>query len=232
MTTGLRNKKARLKKAHKFKPSSQRWLQRQLDDIYVKKAKAEGYRSRAAYKLLEIQEKYNIFHKSQVIVDLGAAPGGWTQVIQELNKPLETSKIFALDILPMDPIADVKILTGDFLSHEILHELYNALGTRPDNPSPCVDVVVSDMASPTTGHRQTDHIRVIALAETALDFALRVLKNEGAFVAKVFMGGSEAEFLKTLKQHFQKVEHFKPNSSRKDSTELYVIAQKRKGGSS
>lgn len=227
MTKGFRNTKTKLKKAHKFKPSSQRWLQRQLDDIYVKKAKAEGYRSRAAYKILEIQEKFQIFQKGQTIVDLGAAPGGWTQVIQQLAGDAST-KIFALDILPMNPMPDVTILTGDFMSDEVLDQLYNALGINPQQPLPCVDVVVSDMASPTTGHRQTDHIRVIGLAEAALDFALRVLNNNGCFVAKVFMGGSEAAFLTTLKSHFQKVVHMKPSASRKDSTELYVIAQHRK----
>lgn len=227
MTKGFRNTKTKLKKARKFKPSSQRWLQRQLDDIYVKKAKAEGFRSRAAYKLLEIQEKFQVFQKGQTIVDLGAAPGGWTQVIQQLAGDSQT-KIFALDILPMAPMADVTILTGDFLSDQVLSELYRALDMNPSAPSPCVDVVVSDMASPTTGHRQTDHIRVIALAEAALDFALMVLKENGCFVAKVFMGGGEAAFLSTLKSHFHKVTHFKPSASRKDSTELYVIAQNRK----
>lgn len=227
MTKGFRNKKSTLKNAHKFKPSSQKWLQRQMDDIFVKKAKAEGYKSRAAYKLLEIQEKYRLINSNNIIVDLGAAPGGWTQVVLQILKD-QPGKVFALDILPMDVPENVTFIQGDFLSHSVLDQLYQQLGVTPSNPHPCVDIVLSDMAAPTTGHRQTDHLRIIALAEAALDFTLQVLKKDGSFVCKVFMGGSEAMFLNALKQHFQKVLHFKPKASRKDSTELYVIALHRK----
>lgn len=225
MSKGLRNSHVQLRNARRFKPSSQKWLQRQLDDVFVKKAKADGYRSRAAYKLLEIQEKYELVSSSSVVVDLGAAPGGWTQVLRELINPTK-GQIFALDILPMDELPGVTVLEGDFTQNETLESLEAALAEK-NLLTQGVNVVVSDMAAPTMGHKQTDHMRIMNLAELALDFADRVLSPGGHFVAKLFMGGGSDEFVKELKSRFQHVNFMKPQASRKQSSEQYVIARNR-----
>ncbi|USO01910.1 MAG: RlmE family RNA methyltransferase [Alphaproteobacteria bacterium] len=226
MSKGIRNSHVQLKHARRFKPSSQKWLQRQLDDVFVKKAKVDGYRSRAAYKLLEIQEKYKLFSSRSVVVDLGAAPGGWTQVLVSLVNPKKGS-IVALDILPMDGFPGVTVLEGDFTTDETLGNLENVLAAQ-NLLHKGIDVVLSDMATPTMGHRQTDHMRIMGLAELALDFALKILRPGGHFAAKFFMGAGDGDFIALLKSHFRHVSCMKPQASRKESSELYVIARDRK----
>lgn len=205
----------RVQKATGRTESSRRWLQRQLNDPYVQAAKAQGWRGRAAFKLIELDEKFHLLKPGGRIVDLGAAPGGWTQVA--VKAVGERGHVVAFDILPMDEIAGAVILQGDFQDEDAPARVEAALDGR-------ADVVMSDMAPNTTGHAATDHLRIMALAELALDFALTVLKPGGAFVAKVFQGGSEKTFLDTLKRHFTAVRHAKPPASRKDSAELYVVA--------
>ena len=226
MLKGLRNKRSYLKNARRFKPSSQLWLQRQLSDVYVHRAKSAGYRSRAAFKLVEIQEKHKIISPTNVVVDLGAAPGGWTQVLQEIINP-NKGQIFALDILEMDPMENVHIIKGDFTTEVVFESLMQVLRSRLSNKCG-VDVVLSDMAAPTIGHKQTDHLKIMYLAELALDFALKTLNEGGHFAAKLFMGGGDQDFVKQLKQNFTHVHHMKPESSRKESSELYVVACGRK----
>ncbi len=199
--------------------SSKLWLERQLNDPYVAAAKREGYRSRAAYKLEEIADKYGILKPGGVIVDLGAAPGGWSQVAAKRVKAEDgRGAVVALDILPFDGIPGVAIFQQDFSEPEAEIRLLEALGGRR------ADAVLSDMAAPTTGHRATDHIRIMGLAEEALDFALKVLAPGGAFLAKVFQGGSEKSLLAVLKRDFSVVRHIKPKASRAESPELYVLA--------
>jgi 23S rRNA (uridine2552-2'-O)-methyltransferase len=212
---GGRGLSARLRTAKGRSAQSQRWLQRQLNDPYVKAAKAAGWRSRAAFKLIELDEKFHLLKPGGRVVDLGAAPGGWTQVA--LRKVGDRGKVVGLDLLPMDVVAGATLLQGDFQDPEVEKSVEAALGGQ-------ADLVLSDMAPNTTGHHATDHLRIMALAELALDFALRVLAPGGAFVAKVFAGGSEKEFLTILKQRFAQVRHAKPPASRKDSAELYVVA--------
>ena len=213
--TGERNLSTRLRTAKGRTTASQKWLERQLNDPYVKAAKAAGWRSRAAFKILELDERFKLFHPHQRIVDLGAAPGGWTQVA--VKRVGERGKVVALDILPMDPVNGATVLQGDFNEEAAERAVLEAL----DGPA---DLVMSDIAPNTTGHNATDHLRIIALAELALDFAIRVLAPGGAFVTKVFQGGSEKELLSRLKQNFATVRHVKPPASRKDSSELYVVA--------
>ena len=210
---------ARLKTAKGRSAGSQRWLERQLNDPYVREAKARGYRSRAAFKLAELDERFGLLKPGARVADLGAAPGGWTQV--SLHKG---ARVVALDLLPIDPIPGAVILQGDFTDVEAEARVEAALGGE-------ADLVLSDMAPNTTGHAATDHLRIMALAELALDFATRVLAPGGAFVAKVFQGGSEKAFLDTLKRRFANVRHAKPPASRKDSAELYVVATGFRGGS-
>lgn len=211
--------KVRLKKTRGRTQSSRQWLERQLNDPYVAAAKREGYRSRAAFKLEEIAGKYEILKPGGVVIDLGAAPGGWSQVAAKLVKAVEgRGAVVALDILPFDPIPGVIILQQDFSEPEADSRLLDALAGRK------ADAVLSDMAAPTTGHRQTDHLRIMGLAEEALDFALKVLAPGGAFLAKVFQGGSEKELLDLLKRNFSSVRHIKPKASRAESPELYVLA--------
>lgn len=211
------------KKSGTIKASSRRWLDRQLNDPYVLRAKTDGYRSRAAYKLLEINEKYKFLKKGQRIVDLGAAPGGWCQVASRILEATSANpSIVALDYLPMDPMAGVTVLELDFLSEEAPAKVLSALEHAPD-------VVLSDMAAPTTGHRQTDHYRTMYLCEVAMDFAIAVLKPKGSFLAKTFQGGTEGEILKKLQSCFTKVYHVKPPSSRPESVELYILALGFKG---
>lgn len=214
-TSGNRQLSTRLRTAKKRSPQSQRWLERQLNDPYVAAARAAGYRSRAAFKLVELDEKFHLLKPGARVVDLGCAPGGWIQVA--LRKLGERGAVVGLDLLPVDPIAGATILQGDFQDAEVERRVEAALGGR-------ADLVLSDMAPNTTGHAATDHLRIMGLAELALDFALRVLAPGGGFVAKVFQGGSEKVFLETLKARFATVRHAKPPASRKDSAELYVVA--------
>lgn len=195
--------------------SSQAWLTRQLNDVYVQKAKAEGYLSRAAYKLIQIDDKFKILKPGLHVVDLGAAPGGWTQVA--LSRVGPEGRVVGIDLTSMEPIGSATLICGDFTDPQIIEALKEALGGP-------VHVVLSDMAAPSTGHSQTDHLRIMALAEEAFFFAQDVLTPRGAFVAKVLRGGTEKELLTLLKRHFEKVVHFKPPASRPDSAEIYVIA--------
>ena len=209
----------RVKTAKKRSVSSTRWLQRQLNDPYVRRAQAEGYRSRAAYKLIEIDEKFGLLKKARAVVDLGITPGGWSQVVRGANP---RARVAGIDLLACEPIEGVEILEMDFMDDAAPDALIEALGSAPD-------LVISDMAANTVGHPQTDHLRTIGLAETAADFAVRNLLPGGAFVAKVFAGGADRELLTLLKRHFSTVKHAKPPASRKGSPELYVIAQGFKG---
>lgn len=192
--------------------ASQRWLARQLNDPYVAAAKAQGWRSRAAFKLLELDARCQLLRPGTRVVDLGAAPGGWAQVAVQRG-----ASVVALDLLAMDPIPGATLLQGDFADPDTPERLRAVLGGK-------ADLVLSDMAPNTTGHASTDHLRIVALAEAALDFALEVLAEGGAFVCKVFQGGSETEMLARLKRCFAVVRHVKPPASRKESSELYVVA--------
>ncbi|WP_205479200.1 SAM-dependent methyltransferase [Sphingomonas arenae] len=211
----------RIKTARGRKVGSTRWLERQLNDPYVKRAKAEGYRSRAAYKLLELDEKFGLLKGVKSVVDLGIAPGGWSQVVR---KKAPTAKIAGIDLLPTDPIEGVAILQMDFNADDAEERLKAALG----GPA---DLVLSDMAANTVGHPQTDHLRTMGLVELGLEFAKDVLRPGGAFVAKVLAGGTDNQLLAELKMHFATVKHAKPPASRKDSSEWYVVAQGFKGTS-
>ncbi len=205
--------------AHK---SSAAWIQRQAHDPYVERAKKDGYRARAAYKIIEMNEKYHFFKNGQVVVDLGAAPGSWSQyVAREFPK----SKIFAMDLLEIKPINNVEFYQGDFTSDEALRWLEEMLGLSQDETG-CgtADVVMSDMAPNTVGHKKTDHIRQMVLLEYALDFALRALKKDGTFIAKSFTGGATNDLVKQIKEHFKDVHYIKPPSSRKDSVEMFIVA--------
>jgi len=226
--TGRRNDrdmKVRVKTAKKRKSGSTIWLERQLNDPYVARARAEGWRSRAAFKLIELNEKHNLLRKGMRIVDLGAAPGGWSQVAAKvIGTSDEKPMIVGIDYLDMDPIPGVILLKKDFTEDDAPQMLIDALGGHK------VDLVMSDMASPTTGHRPTDHLRIIFLIEIAADFAIQVLAPGGTFVAKVFQGGTEHQMLAMLKKHFATTMHAKPPSSRKDSAESYLIAKGFRGG--
>ena len=193
--------------------ASQQWLKRQLNDPYVALAQAQGWRSRAAFKLIEMDDRYQLIRPNMRILDLGAAPGGWCQVAKKRG----AGQVVALDLLPVDPIQGVTMLEGDFNDPDMPDRLMALMGGPPD-------LVLSDMAPNTTGHNATDHLRIIALAELALEFAMKVLAPGGAFVAKVFQGGSEKEMLAPMKLAFASVRHAKPPASRKESSELYVIA--------
>ena len=210
----------RLKTAKGRKVSSTRWLERQLNDPYVKRAKAEGYRSRAAYKLLELDEKFGLLKGLKAVVDLGIAPGGWSQVVRRRSPK---AAIAGIDLLPTDPIDGVAILQMDFMDDEAPDRLREALGVEQ------ADLVMSDMAANTVGHPQTDHLRTMALVEAGMLFATEVLRPGGAYVAKVLAGGADNNLVAELKRHFATVKHAKPPASRKDSSEWYVIAQGFKG---
>ncbi len=215
---GQRNLKQRLKTARKRTLSSQRWLERQLNDPYVAKAKAEGYRSRAAFKLLEMNDKYKLLRPGQRVIDLGAAPGGWSQIAaREVGSIHGKGRVVGIDLLPIETMSGVDFIEMDFLADEAPGILIEMLG----GPA---DVVMSDMAANTTGHRKTDHLRIIGLAETAVHFAREVLAPGGIFIAKVFQGGTENDLLTDLKRDFAVVRHVKPAASRADSAELYVLA--------
>jgi len=208
--------------AHK---SSVAWLQRQASDPYVERAHKEGYRARAAYKLIEMNEKFHFLKNGQVVVDLGAAPGSWSQYIA---REFPKSKIFAMDLLEITPINGVEFYQGDFTSDEALQWLEEKLNLV-DADAGTVDVVVSDMAPNTVGHKKTDHLRQMVLLEYAFDFAVRALKVGGTFVAKSFTGGTTNDLLKQIKERFENVHHIKPPASRKDSVEMFIVATGFKG---
>lgn len=210
--------KARVKTARKRSLASTLWLERQLNDPYVARAKAEGFRSRAAFKLLEIDARYHILKRGQKVVDLGAAPGGWSQVAaQKVGATEAAGKVFGIDLLPVETIPGVDFRQLDFLAPEAPQILTEWLG----GPA---DVVLSDMAGNTTGHRKTDHLRIVGLVELAAQFAAEILAPGGTFLAKVLQGGTETSLLATLKRQFADVKHVKPKASRADSSELYVLA--------
>jgi 23S rRNA (uridine2552-2'-O)-methyltransferase len=208
----------RVKASSKRSEASRQWLQRHLNDPYVAAAQEEGYRSRAAFKLLQLDEKFKLLKPGMRIVDLGAAPGGWSQVCAKIVLKKKGSKLVALDILPMEPLEDVEILQMDFTTDEAPDKLKALLG----GPA---DLVLSDMAPNTTGHAKTDHIRIMALAEMAAYFATDILAPGGAFVCKFFQGGAEREVLDLLKAKFAKMRHAKPPASRSESSETYLVAQ-------
>lgn len=204
------------------KKSSVAWIQRQAADPYVARAHRDGYRARAAYKLIEINEKYKFLKNGQVVVDLGAAPGSWTQYVM---REFPRSRVFAMDLLEIKPIPGVEFYQGDFTTDAALEWLVQKLNIPSDNAeNGPVDVVLSDMAPNTVGHKKTDHIRQMVLLEYAFDFAQRALKPGGTFVAKSFTGGTTNELLKQIKEKFESVYHIKPPSSRKDSVEMFIVA--------
>ena len=209
----------RLKTAKKRKASSQRWLERQLNDPYVKKAKDEGWRSRAAFKLIELDDRFGLVKGATRVIDLGIAPGGWSQVVR---KRAPKATVVGIDYLETEPIDGVTILQMDFMDDAAPAALEEALGGK-------ADLVLSDMAANTVGHKQTDHLRTMALVEAAAWFAVENLVAGGAFVAKGFAGGTDKDLLDLLKKHFRTVKHAKPPASRKGSSEWYVVAQGFKG---
>ncbi len=210
---GQRGLTVKLKTARGRTTASQKWLQRQLNDPYVRAAKQQGWRSRAAFKLIELDDRFHLLHRGSRVVDLGAAPGGWAQVAVQRGAAL----VVGVDLLAMDPVPGATILQGDFMDDAMPGQLQALMGGK-------ADLVLSDMAPNTTGHNATDHMRIMALAELALHFALEMLEPGGGFVAKVFQGGSERAMLEQLKRHFSGVRHAKPPASRKESSELYVVA--------
>jgi len=210
-------------KKTKLKASSRRWLERHINDPYVQRAKLEGYRARAAFKLLEIDEKHNILTGARRIIDLGAAPGSWSQIAAKVTDSTDADpRVAAIDFLEMDPLPGVHILQMDFLDPEAPAKLVEAVGGTPN-------LVISDMAAPTTGHRQTDHLRTMHLCEVAAHFAVEVLAEGGHFLAKTFQGGTERELLNMLKQNFRQVIHVKPGASRAESVEMFLLAKGFKG---
>ena len=218
MSSG-RGPRQRVRTARNRSASSTRWLERQLNDPYVRRAKAENYRSRAAYKLLELDERFGLLKGATAVVDLGIAPGGWSQVVR---RKVPRAKVAGIDLLPTDPIDGVAILQMDFMDDAAPERLKEALG----GPA---DLVLSDMAANTVGHQQTDHLRTMALVEAGLEFAREVLRPGGAYVAKVLAGGADNQLVAEMKRSFATVKHAKPPASRKDSSEWYVVAQGFKG---
>lgn len=221
MTRGMGPGRQRIKTAKGRSASSIKWIQRQLNDPYVRKAQAEGYRSRAAYKLIELDERFQFLRGAKRVIDLGIAPGGWTQVVRKL---CPQATIVGIDLLPTDPIDGATILEMDFMDEEAPARLAEALG----GPA---DIVLSDMAANTVGHPQTDHLRTMALVEAGCLFASEVLRPGGTYIAKVLAGGADNSLVAELKRLFTTVKHAKPPASRKDSSEWYVIAQGFKGRS-
>ena len=212
-------------KKGKLKASSRRWIERHINDPYVQRAKLEGYRARAAFKLLEIDEKHQILAGARRIIDLGAAPGSWSQIAAKVTDSTDADpRVAAIDFLEMDPLPGVHFLQMDFLEPDAPAKLIEAVGGTPD-------LVLSDMAAPTTGHRQTDHIRTMHLCEVAAYFAVEVLAEGGHFLAKTFQGGTERELLTMLKQNFRQVIHVKPGASRAESVEMFLLAKGFKGRS-
>jgi 23S rRNA (uridine2552-2'-O)-methyltransferase len=212
----------KIKKA-KLKPSSRAWLERHINDPYVQRAQLEGYRARAAFKLLEINDKHQILSGAKRIIDLGAAPGSWSQIAAKVTDSTEDDiRVAAIDFLEVEPIPGVKMLQLDFLDPTAPEKLMEAIGGTPD-------LVLSDMAAPTTGHHKTDHMRTMHLCEVAADFAISVLGEGGHFLVKTFQGGTEKELLDMLKKNFKQVIHIKPASSRSESVEMFLLAKHFKG---
>lgn len=208
----------KVKSARGRKIGSKLWLERQLNDPYVKEAQIKGYRSRSAFKLLELDKKYTLIGKNDLVVDLGSAPGGWVQIAMKLG----AREVVGIDVLPVETIAGSQIIEMDFTHDDAPAKLKKLLGAKPD-------VVLSDMAANTTGHKNTDHLKTIALVEAAAEFAMDVLKPGGHFVTKVFQGGTHKELLEALKLRFEFVRHAKPESSRKGSPEIFLVAKGFKG---
>lgn len=219
MTRSGKDAGKRVRTARGRTASSNRWLERQLNDPYVRQAKAEGYRSRAAYKLIELDEKFGLLKGANRVVDLGIAPGGWSQVVR---KKRPRAAVVGIDLLEVEPIEGVTILRMDFMADEAPAALEAALDGQPD-------FIMSDMAANTVGHKQTDHLRTMGLVETAAHFAVETLAEGGTFLAKVLAGGTDSDLLALLKKHFRTVKHAKPPASRKGSSEWYVVAQGFKG---
>jgi len=217
--SGGQGPRKRVRTAKGRKVSSTRWLERQLNDPYVRRARAEGYRSRAAYKLLELDERFGLLKGVKAVVDLGIAPGGWSQVVKRRSAK---TAVVGIDLLPTDPIDGVTILEMDFMDEAAPDRLKTELGCQ-------ADLVLSDMAANTVGHPQTDHLRTMALVEAGMLFATEVLRPGGAYVAKVLAGGADNQLVAEMKRHFTAVKHAKPPASRKDSSEWYVVAQGFKG---
>ena len=218
-----RNKaKQKVRTAKGRKSGSTRWLNRQLNDPYITKAEKDGYRGRAAYKLIELNEKLDFLKEGQVIVDLGAAPGGWCQVATAKG-----AKVVAIDLLEIDELPDVDFIQMDFMDDDAPDRLHEMV--RKYNPDGLADAVISDMAPNTTGHKQTDHLRIMAVVEAAYYFAKETLKPDGIFVAKVFQGGAQNTLLAEMKRDFKTIKHIKPPASRKESSEQFLIAQGFKG---
>jgi len=212
-------------KRSKLKASSRRWIERHINDPYVQRAKTEGFRARAAYKLLEIDEKHHILRGARRIIDLGAAPGSWSQIAAKVtNSTDDDVRVAAIDFLEMAPVPGVRFFQMDFLNDEAPALLRDALDGPPD-------LVVSDMAAPTTGHKRTDHLRTMYLCEVAAHFAVETLAEGGHFLAKTFQGGAENDLLTMLKQNFSQVVHIKPAASRSESVEMFVLAKGFKGRS-
>ena len=207
-----RHKPARLKTAYRRTPSQQAWLERQINDPFSAEARAKGYRSRAAFKLSEIDDKLKLIKKGTKIIDLGCAPGGWIQIALERG----AGPVVGVDLLEVDPLSPATIIQMDFTDPECGPRLMELLGGQPD-------IVLSDMAPNTVGHRETDHIRIVGLIELAVDFAISVLKPGGSFIAKAFQGGETAEVIGRLKKHFEKVQHIKPKASRDKSSETFLV---------
>ncbi|MBP2158892.1 MULTISPECIES: RlmE family RNA methyltransferase [Asticcacaulis] len=207
-----------LKTAYKRTTSQQKWLERQLNDPYVAQAKAEGWRSRAAFKLMEIDDRFHLIKRGVRVVDLGCAPGGWVQVALKRGAAF----VAGVDLLPVDPIPGAELLEADFTDPEVSVRLMEMMHGKPD-------IVLSDLAHNTVGHKQTDHLKIMGLLELASEFAMSNLKTGGAYVAKAFQGGETEVLLRTLKVRFDSVKHFKPKSSRADSSEIYIVATGFKG---
>jgi 23S rRNA (uridine2552-2'-O)-methyltransferase len=215
-----------LKKSKKFSKSSKKWLLRQVNDQFVERARNEGWRSRSTFKIIEIDEKFKIFKQHKIVVDLGCAPGGWSQYC--VGKVGE-GNVVAIDLLPISPIVGVNFMQLDFLSENASEKIIDELKKIKYNSSGLCDIVLSDMAANTTGDQNTDHLRIIGLLEEALNLSQKILKNQGCFVGKIFQGGSSKEILNLLQQNFMTVKYFKPESSRKDSSETYLVASGFKG---
>lgn len=210
----MRNKFTRVKTAKSRSKSSVAWIKRQINDPFVKQAQDHGFRARSAFKIIEIDDKFKIFKKGKIVLDLGSAPGGWSQIAVE---KVGAGKVFAVDILEMEPIDGVNFLQQDFLKEDAAQNILKLI------PRKC-DVVLSDMAQNTCGDARTDHLRIVGLLEEALHFACQILAKDGVFVGKIFQGGAGGELLQQFKNHFTIVKHFKPESSRKESAENYIVA--------
>lgn len=218
MSTHHRFIKKKILKPNKRSHSSHQWLSRQLNDPYVQMAQKMGLRSRAAFKLKEINEKFHLIKQGVKVVDLGCAPGGWLQVLSQTQKNPSQSMIIGIDLLEIEPFPDVHFIKGDFHDPSIVHQIFQILGSEK------INLVLSDMAAATTGHQKIDNLRTMALAESALSFALKVLSPGGGFVTKLFRGAEDKAFEKTCLHYFHQCRFFKPQSSRKDSSEIYMVA--------